>query len=69
MILNIIGFIFLLALMFVFAFIFNGLMYFVADKLGWFTEPLKKTRWYDKYFDRMNVWYLEKLEEQKKDGI
>ena len=62
-----IGIVLFVAAIFGSAYAMNWVMAQVADKLGWFTQPLRKTRWYDKYTARISQWIFEKAEIYKID--
>ena len=59
---NIIYIALLITVIFALAFILNGLAYLIADKLGWFDQPLVKDHWWDKYIDKMWIWYNNERE-------
>lgn len=44
------------------AWIVNYILLKIGSYLGWFTDPLVKEHWWDKYTNKMWVWYNNERE-------
>ena len=44
------------------AWIVNYILLKIGSYLGWFTKPLVKDHWWDKYTNKMWVWYNNERE-------